>query len=77
MSIGLSKTVFRSCLLLTTTVRGKSLWTRKFMGQRNRGTKRSRNFKSQVPQPGIEHVPLAMEAWSLNHWTTVEVPGQT
>ena len=27
-----------------------------------------------VPQPGIEPVPPALEAWSLNHWTTKEVP---
>ena len=27
-----------------------------------------------VPQPGIEPVPLAVEAQSLNHWTTREVP---
>ena len=28
-----------------------------------------------VPQPGIEPVPLAVEARSLNHWTTREFPG--
>ena len=28
-----------------------------------------------VPQPGIEPVPLALEAPSLNHWTTREVSG--
>ena len=27
-----------------------------------------------VPRTGIEHVPPALEAWSLNHWTTREVP---
>ena len=27
-----------------------------------------------VPQPGIEPMPPALEAWSLNHWTTREVP---
>ena len=27
-----------------------------------------------VPWPGIEPVPPALEAWSLNHWTTREVP---
>ena len=27
-----------------------------------------------VPQPGIEPVPPALEAQSLNHWTTREVP---
>ena len=27
-----------------------------------------------VPQPGITPAPAAMEAWSLNHWTTREVP---
>ena len=30
-----------------------------------------------VPQPGIEPVPAAMEGWSLNHWTTREVPGSS
>ena len=27
-----------------------------------------------VPRPGIEPVPPAMEAQSLNHWTTREYP---
>ena len=27
-----------------------------------------------VPQPGFEPVPTAVEALSLNHWTTREVP---
>ena len=27
-----------------------------------------------VPGPGIEHVPAALEAWSLKHWTAREVP---
>ena len=27
-----------------------------------------------VPQPGIESMPPAVGAWSLNHWTTREVP---
>ena len=27
-----------------------------------------------VLPPGIEPVPPVMEAWSLNHWTTREVP---
>ena len=27
-----------------------------------------------VPWPVIEPMPLAQEAWSLNHWTTREVP---
>ena len=27
-----------------------------------------------VPWPGIEPMPLAVEAWSLTHWTTREVP---
>ena len=27
-----------------------------------------------VPWPGIESMSLALEAWSLNHWTTREVP---
>ena len=26
-----------------------------------------------VPQPEIESMPLAVEAWSLNHWTIREV----
>ena len=25
------------------------------------------------PQPGMETSPLALEVWSLNHWTTREV----
>ena len=28
-----------------------------------------------VPQPGIEPILLALGTWSLNHWTTREVPG--
>ena len=28
------------------------------------------------PRPGIEPMPPALEAWSLNHWTTREVPPQ-
>ena len=27
-----------------------------------------------VPWPGIEPVPPAVKAWSLNHWTAREVP---
>ena len=27
-----------------------------------------------IPRPGIEPMPPALEAWSLNHWTTREVP---
>ena len=27
-----------------------------------------------VPQPGIEPMPPELGAWSLNHWTTREVP---
>ena len=27
-----------------------------------------------VPRSGIELAPPALEAWSLNHWTTREVP---
>ena len=27
-----------------------------------------------VPWPGIEPLPPAVEAWSLNHWTSEEVP---
>ena len=27
-----------------------------------------------VPQPGIEPVPIAVEAWSANLWTTREFP---
>ena len=28
-----------------------------------------------VPEPGIEPMPLALGAYSLNHWATREVPG--
>ena len=28
----------------------------------------------KLPQPGIEPMPPAVEEWSLNHWTTREVP---
>ena len=28
-----------------------------------------------VPPPGTEPVSPAVEAWNLNHWTTVKVPG--
>ena len=31
-------------------------------------------FGILVPRPGIEPVPPALEAWSLNHWTAREVP---
>ena len=27
-----------------------------------------------IPQPGIEHAPLAMKALSPNHWTAREFP---
>ena len=27
-----------------------------------------------VPQPGTKRVPSALGAWSLNHWTSREVP---
>ena len=27
-----------------------------------------------VPQPGIRPMPLAVEAWNLNHWTARNVP---
>ena len=27
-----------------------------------------------VPQPGFKLIPPAVEVWSLNHWTTREVP---
>ena len=27
-----------------------------------------------VPQPGVEPVPRAVEAWSLSHWTASKVP---
>ena len=30
-----------------------------------------------VPRPGIETAPPALEAWSLNHWTTREVLNST
>ena len=29
-----------------------------------------------VPRPAIEPIPTVLEAWSLNHWTTREVPKQ-
>ena len=29
-----------------------------------------------VSQPGIELGPPALEAWSLSHWTTGEVPAE-
>ena len=29
-----------------------------------------------VPPPRIKPMPLALEAWSLNHWTSGEVPQQ-
>ena len=29
-----------------------------------------------VPQPGMEPGPPALGAWSLNHWTTREVPSE-
>lgn len=31
-------------------------------------------YGTLVPQPGIELTPPALEAWSLNHWTSGEVP---
>ena len=34
-------------------------------------------FGILVPQPGIEPSPPALEAQSLNHWTTREVPYYT
>ena len=30
-----------------------------------------------VPRPGVEPLPPAVEAQSLNHWTAREVPGKT
>ena len=29
--------------------------------------------KILVPQSGIEYAPLAVEAWSVSHWTAKEV----
>ena len=29
-----------------------------------------------IPQPGIKPLPPALEACSLNHWTTREVPDE-
>ena len=29
-----------------------------------------------TPRLGIETVPLAVEAWSLRHWTTREIPSR-
>ena len=31
-------------------------------------------YGTLVPQPGIELMSPALEAWSLNHWTAREVP---
>ena len=31
-------------------------------------------FRIFIPRPGIEPAPPAVEAWSLNHWATREVP---
>ena len=31
-------------------------------------------YRVLVPQPGMEPMPLAVEAWSANHWTTREFP---
>ena len=33
-----------------------------------------RGSRRLVPRPGIEPGPPAVEAWSLNHWTSREVP---
>ena len=33
-----------------------------------------RSMQDLSPPPGTEPVPPAVEAWSLNHWTTKEVP---
>ena len=33
--------------------------------------------RTLVPLPRIEPAPHAVEAWSLNHWTTREVPQYT
>ena len=33
----------------------------------------ARHVGSLVPQPGIEPMPLALEARSLNHWTAREI----
>ena len=30
----------------------------------------------ELPLPGIEPMPPAVEAWNLNHWTTREIPRQ-
>ena len=27
-----------------------------------------------VPRPGIEPMSLAVKAWSLNHWTSKDIP---
>ena len=34
----------------------------------------ARHVGSQLPNQGSNPCPLALEAWSLNHWTTREVP---
>ena len=35
------------------------------------------NLQDLSSQSGIEPVPPALGAWSLNHWTTREVPSHT
>ena len=32
--------------------------------------------RTLAPQSGMEPVSLALEAWSLNHWTAREVPAK-
>ena len=36
-----------------------------------------RTWGISVPRPGIEPMPLALEAWNLNHWMAREVPELT
>ena len=33
-----------------------------------------RTWGISVPRPGIEPMPSALEAWSLNHWPAKEFP---
>ena len=70
------------CLILAGTGRSKHL--AKLVPCEGDGGTRSHSFfffsldvpacRILVPQPGIEPKLTALEEWSLNHWTTKEVP---
>ena len=60
-------------------------WGTKIPQAMHRGQKKKKNFffffwprcvacGILVPRPGIEPVPPPLGVWSLNHWTTREVP---